>query len=93
MHLHKITIAITRQMAMKKAKERKVSLSFTTQNDGTQSVFFTVFWQPFDVSNERNKYLCFYEFQSDNEHKEKIQKIYQYLQGEINEDQLFFNKK
>jgi hypothetical protein len=89
MDLHKITIAITKQMAMKKAKERKVSLSFTTQNDGTQSVFFTVFWQPFDVSNERNKFLCFYEFQSDNEHKEKIQKIDQYLQGEINEDQLF----
>jgi hypothetical protein len=56
-------------------------------------VLFTVFWQPFDVSNERTKSLFFYEFQSDNEHKEKIQKIDQYLQGKINEDQLFFNKK
>lgn len=91
MDLHKITIAITKQMAMKKAKERNVSLSFTTQKDGTQSVFFTVFWQPFDVSNERNKFLCFYEFQDNAEQKEKLQKIYQYLQGEINEDQLFNN--
>jgi hypothetical protein len=78
-------------MRTAKAKERKVSLSFTTQNDGTQVVFFTVFWQPFDVSNERTKSLFFYEFQSDNEHKEKIQKIDQYLQGEINEYQLFNN--
>jgi hypothetical protein len=70
-------------MRTKKAKKRKVSLSFTTQNDGTQNVFFTVFWQPFDVSNERNKFLCFYEFQDDNEHKEKIQKIRIFLQRKV----------
>jgi hypothetical protein len=89
MNLSDIAISICMDMRTAKAKQRKCTISFTTFDDCTQSVNFTPFWIRSGVGV--NKDFSFYDFQTDNEHKEKLKKVKQYLQGQINEDQLFNN--
>ena len=89
MELEDIAINICMEMRKTKAKERKVSLNFSTAKDGTQSVYFTVFWNTGKSILDINKYLSFYDFQGDEHHKENLQKVKKYLRHQINEDQLF----
>jgi hypothetical protein len=89
MDLHEIAAQICAQMPTAKANKRKCAFNICTTSDGAQYLYFTVFFN--DCGEETNKSLVFYEFHTQDQHTEKLERIEQYLNGEIEAKQLHDN--
>lgn len=87
MNLSDIAINICALMPAAKANKRKCTFNICTTSEGSQYLYFTVFFN--DCGEETNKSLVFYEFHTQEQHAEKLEKIEQFLNGQINAKELY----
>lgn len=87
MDLNEIVAKICAQIPTAKANKIKCTFQICTTSEGSQYLYFTVFFN--DYGEETNKSLVFYEFNTQEQHAEKLEKIEQFLNGQISAKELY----
>ena len=87
MDLHEIAAKICGLTPAAKANKIKCTFSISTTSEGSQYLYFAVFFN--DCGEEINRSLVFYEFHTQDQHTEKLDKIEQFLNGEITAKELY----
>ena len=87
MELSKIAANLCAKIPSAKANKIKCTFSVSTTSEGSQYLYFTVFFN--DCGEETNRSLVFYEFHTQEQHAQKLGKIGQFLNGEISAKELY----
>jgi hypothetical protein len=83
MDLHEIAAKICTQMGAISAKEIKCGIRFNTTTCKEQYITFSVFWVLDNKSREEIKNIDFYEFHTDQQRAEKLERIERLLSGDM----------